>query len=231
MGTGNEAGRTTYRERRMARADRLDEWSGTNATKAAAAYAGAKQIADQIPFGQPILVGHHSERGHRRDIARIDSGMQRSVETGRKAERQASSADEIRAQADRAIYSDDPDAIERLQEKLAGMEAERERMKAENAAFRKEHKALLKGKTAYERSCAVPFPSYSITNLGGRITAARQRIEMLQREKVQGPRDRMITARFSSSCETCGADLEKGSMIRYNRQQGARCATCPTEEA
>jgi hypothetical protein len=159
--------------------------------------------------------------------------MRQSVETGRKAARQAGAAEEIRAQAERAIYDDDPDAIERLTAKLAGLEAKREAVKAKRAEIRKTHKAELKGKTAWEKEevmRAAGVPQYSIANMGGLITTTRQRIERLQREKVQGPRDRMITARFSSSCEDCGAELEKGSMIRYNRQQGARCASCPTEE-
>ncbi|MGD9886187.1 MAG: DUF3560 domain-containing protein [Reyranella sp.] len=30
-------------------------------------------LAQQIPLGQPILIGHHSERGHRRHIAKIEA--------------------------------------------------------------------------------------------------------------------------------------------------------------
>lgn len=221
---------STYRERRLARAERLRGWAASNEQKSDAAYADAKRIADLIPMGQPILVGHHSERGHRRDIARIDSGMRRSVEASRKAERQASAAYEIERQAAAAIYDDDPDAIERLTEKIAALEAQREQRKQANAAFRKEHRERLKGMTAYERSQAVPFPSYSITNLTGNIGRCKDRLARLEREKVSGPRDRMITARRGGACEDCGAAIEPGMLIRYNRQQGARCASCPTEE-
>lgn len=221
---------STYRERREARAEKLREWSGGNAAKSDAAYAGAKRISDGIPMGQPILVGHHSERGHRRDIARIDSGMRASFELNAKASRQASAADEIERQAAAAIYDDDPDAVERLTEKLAKLEATREMMKQARAAFRKDHKAELKGLSAWEREERMPFASYKITNIGGTITATRQRLGRLQREAVTGPRDRVITARFTSSCETCGAELVKGDTIRYNRQQGARCVSCPTQE-
>jgi len=35
---------------------------------------------DGIPLGQPILVGHHSERRARRDAERIDNGIRRMVE-------------------------------------------------------------------------------------------------------------------------------------------------------
>lgn len=214
---------TTYRERRLARAEKLRGWSETNATQSDARYAGAKQISDGIPFGQPILVGHHSERRHRRDAARIHDGMRAAIDLDDKARRQASSADEIEAQAAGAIYDDDPDAIEALTAKLAKLEARREAMKAANTEYRKAHKAELAGMGAYEKSQTIPFPSYSLQNLGGNIKRTRDRLARLQREKVSGPRDRLITARFGSSCEDCSAAIEKGQLIRYNRQQGARC--------
>ena len=182
-----------------------------------------------IPFGQPILVGHHSEKRHRRDIERIDGGIRRSIESSQMAESMASRAESIRAQAETAIYSDDADAIERLEEKLADMIAERERYKTENAAWRKANREAIKGMSAWERDNAQPHRSYKGTNLSGNISRTKARIEQLKREKVQGPRDRMITARRGGSCEDCGAVITPGDTIRYNRQQGARCATCPTE--
>jgi hypothetical protein len=42
-----------------------------------AAYAAEHAILDVIPPGQPILSGHHSERRHRRDLARADARRQR----------------------------------------------------------------------------------------------------------------------------------------------------------
>ena len=36
-------------------------------------------IADNIPFGQPILVGHDSECRARKDAQRIEDGMRRAV--------------------------------------------------------------------------------------------------------------------------------------------------------
>lgn len=224
----------TYRERRLARAEKLRGYAAGNAVKANVAGAAADQIMSMIPPGQPILVGHHSERRHRRDLARIESGIRKRVELGQKADEQMARAAEIEAQAARAIYDDDPDAIERLTEKLAALEAERERIKVKRAELRKAGGAELRAMTAYEREEVMRragAAQYRVTNLGGQITQTRQRLERLQREKVSGPRDRIIAARFSSSCEDCGATLEKGSLIRYNRQQGARCYPgCQTEE-
>lgn len=107
----------TYRERREARAERLRDWAGKREAKAAAARAESDRISGMIPMGQPILAGHHSEKRHRRDIDRIDRGMRATIEHGAKAERMNERADNIDAQAEHAIYSDDPDAIERLCER------------------------------------------------------------------------------------------------------------------
>jgi hypothetical protein len=221
----------TYRDRRLRRADRLRGWAESNETKSEMRGAEADRIASGIPMGQPILVGHHSERRHRKDLDRIQSGISASVELGRKAQAQARAADEIEAQAADAIYDDDPDAIEALEAKLAKLEAKRADMNAANAAYRKEHRAELKAMSAYDRSKAVPWPGYALQNLGGNITRCRQRLERLKREKETGPRDRLIAARFDSVCADCGAKLTKGDNIRYNRQQGARChPACPTED-
>lgn len=171
----------TYRERREARADRLDGWAEKREAKSEAAYDGVRRIADGIPFGQPILVGHHSEGRARRDQARIESGMRRSIESADMADSMRSRAENIRAQADHAIYSDDEDAVERLRERIDGLEAEREKVKTANAAYRKEHKAELAKMTAYERGQAVPYPSYVLQNLGGNITRNRKRLAQLER--------------------------------------------------
>lgn len=218
---------TTYRERRLRRAERLREWSATNERKSEQRGAVADEIMSYIPMGQPILVGHHSERRHRKDLERIESGIRTSFELGDKAADQARRADAIEAAAAGAIYDDDPDAIEALSAKIARMEAKRDEMKAANAEYRKTHRAELKTMTPYQRGQAVPYPSYVLQNLGGNISRCRERLVRLLREKEQGPRDRVIVARFDSECADCGEKLTKGEQIRYNRQQGARCLSCP----
>ena len=86
----------------------------------------------------------------------------------------------IELQAEHAIYSDDPDVLERLAEKLAGLEAQREAMTARNAEYRRTHRAKLKAQpSAYERGLMVPHASYELQNLGGTITRTRQRIAAL----------------------------------------------------
>jgi hypothetical protein len=192
-----------YRERRLAKAERLREWSEKRARRSAAAFESARKVADSIPLGQPILVGHHSEKRHRRDVARIDNGMRKGVEHERKAHDMSYRAASIEHAADISIYSDDVDAIERLREKLADLEAQRERMTAANAAYRKAHRAELKAQpSAYERSLMVPHPAYSLQNLGGNITRTRQRLAQLS-----GQPKRAEAAKVEGATATARAGL------------------------
>jgi hypothetical protein len=76
--TSGEA-RMTYRERRERRANRLREWADKRNVRAEAATEQARQLADLIPFGQPILAGHHSEARDRRTRDRIGNGFRAGV--------------------------------------------------------------------------------------------------------------------------------------------------------
>ena len=62
------------------RAERFEDYKEKRTEDANRAHAAVKSIADQIPFGQPILVGHHSERHARKDAQRIENGMRRAVQ-------------------------------------------------------------------------------------------------------------------------------------------------------
>jgi hypothetical protein len=73
--------------RREARAEQRAEGLTLKAERkgneAAAAFGQFRQTLDAIPFGQPILVGHHSERGHRAALKRADRAIGRSAEADR----------------------------------------------------------------------------------------------------------------------------------------------------
>lgn len=221
---------TTYRERRERRAEQRRAWAESRTAAAETTRATYQGILGMIPSGQPVLVGHHSEKRHRRDLARVDSALGATVAHDRMAERHEQAADEIERQLARSVYDDDPDAVERLTEKLERLEAKRDRMKAENAAFRKEHKAMLAGMTAYERSQAVPYASYSLTNLGATIRQTKQRIDRLAREREHGRRDRhrMMVAKYGGQCDRCSADVAKGDTMFYDRRADERmlCLSC-----
>lgn len=73
-------------DRSARRAHGLAERAQSLDAQAAAGAARTRELMDVIPFGQPILVGHHSEKRHRAHIGRIDRSVQRTAETFREAE-------------------------------------------------------------------------------------------------------------------------------------------------
>ena len=188
--------RGTYRERRLAKADRYEEWAGKRQAKSDAAAAKSSELAGLIPFGQPVIVGHHSEARHRSHLKRIRGNMERAIEHGDKAASMASRAATIRAQADHAIYQDDPDALQRLQAKLADLEAQRTGIREYNKTCRRgtpdvsllhpvQAKELERaaGNTTVLTHITRPDGSlapYIAANLGVVITATRKRIAKLE---------------------------------------------------
>lgn len=104
----------TYRDRRVARAERLRRWAATREERQPALSERAQQMRDVIPMGQPIFVGHHSESRHRRHLQRSDRAEERAIENQRTAVRMRRRAESIEQAAEHAIYEDDPDALELL---------------------------------------------------------------------------------------------------------------------
>jgi phospholipid N-methyltransferase len=70
---------TSLADRAESRADRFEDYSSNNAQRANQAHKSVSAICDNIPFGQPILIGHHSERHARKDAERIENGMRKAV--------------------------------------------------------------------------------------------------------------------------------------------------------
>ncbi len=186
----------TYRERRLAKAERLREWAEKRSARAQQAERRVNSIADGIPLGQPILVGHHSEGHARRDAERIRNGMHAVIEHRKKAAEFERRADGIEHAADRAIYSDDPDAVEALTLRIADLEAQRERIKAYNVSCRRgtpnlmmldeRQRASLISALAYSPEACKDgaFPDYGLKNLGGNIKRLGTRLEDLEAVKV-----------------------------------------------
>lgn len=189
---------TTYRERREARVDRLREWSDKRGQRADSERSKASTVLDGIPIGQPILKGHHSQGRHERDLSRAEGAMRRSVEHSDMAKRHTQKADNIEDALERSVFDDDPDAIERLTERVEALEGRRDRIKAYNVSARKAAKSggvgdlellgeseraelvsLLKV-AAFQVRPGNGFPGYVLSNLSARIRKDRERIERLK---------------------------------------------------
>jgi hypothetical protein len=87
-------------ERSLERAEQLEGFADKNDERSRARYEASSAIADGIPLGQPILVGHHSERRHRRDLERIHGHMRASVEHANTAKDQRLRADGAQRRVD-----------------------------------------------------------------------------------------------------------------------------------
>ncbi len=184
----------TRRERLERRREQRQAWAQARQDDAAARLDQAHRIADMIPLGQPILVGHHSERRHRRDLDRIDSNMARGCDSLHMAEHHVGKAAGLQCQLDSSIFSDDPDAVDALRRRIAGLEAKRDRIKAYNASCRRgardlslldsaerEHIVSLARVAPYAIRGNGAFPSYVLSNLGADIRRNQERVADLER--------------------------------------------------
>jgi hypothetical protein len=77
---------TTLAERAEIRAERFETYHEKRAEESERTAEAVSSIADNIPLGQPILVGHHSEKHARRDAKRIENGMRKAVDLWKTAE-------------------------------------------------------------------------------------------------------------------------------------------------
>lgn len=167
----------TYRDRREARVERLQEWAGKREERAAAVFKAGEPFRGDIAFS--------TQPGHMPFRARLIAREDRAHESLVKAGSMRSRAGGIEGQLASSVYDDDPDAIEQLRARIARLEAERDEAKAVNAAYRKEHKAELAAiGSAFLRNQAMPYPSYHLQNLSGNLSRQRARLARLERGEL-----------------------------------------------
>ncbi len=119
-----------YEEKKAARKERYERYAENADKRSQEAYEKARHISSYIPPGQPILVGHHSEKRHRADISRIDNQMRTSINEQKKSEYWADRAASVETNIQ--IDSDDPDAITKLKDKIESLLIENQKCKEVN---------------------------------------------------------------------------------------------------
>ena len=176
---------SNYEQAKEDKADRLLNRAQRKAKEADAAFNRSRSLVEHIPFGQPILVGHHSERKHRAALDKSWSAMGRSValnEHAEKLERRAASVGTA------GIASDDPNALQALQNKLDSAKKAQEKMKKANQLIRagKADQLSTLGfsesdiKTLLTPAYGQPgFASYSLSNNNAEIKRLEKRIKAL----------------------------------------------------
>ena len=185
----------TRRERLERKLEKRREWAEGRKDKAAALLKRNEPFRGDYAFNtQP---GHIPERA--RVIARED----RAFGHLQVAEHHELKADGLESQLDRAIFSDDEDAVDKLVEKIAKLERRREQNNAVNRIIRARPKnepspdklAQLVALGISEANAAELFkpdfcgrigiPSYVNQNISGNITRLRKRLEDIQRRKAR----------------------------------------------
>lgn len=126
---------SSYDEKKKARIDRLNAAADRAEIKAQELFESSDKMVSAIPFGQPILVGHHSEQRDRNYRKRIGETMDKAVNTYEYAKELRRRAEA--AEKNTAISSDDPQAISKLKKKLATLQEYQEEMKTMNRYYRK----------------------------------------------------------------------------------------------
>lgn len=124
-----------YAEKKQNRIERYRELSNKYKILSEKAHNQAHVMASVIPFGQPILIGHHSEKRDRAYRERIMRRFENCFKLQEKAEYYARKAQS--AECNNAISSDASDAIEQIKEKIASLEQSTEHMKKYNKLLSK----------------------------------------------------------------------------------------------
>lgn len=196
----------TYEEKRQRKIDHAREMITKSETESQNRYETARKIGSFIPMGQPILVGHHSEARHRRDINRIDTNMRKSIEADEKAKYYRDKV--ARMENNTVISSDDPDALTKLEEKLTRLQANHEVMKESNRIIKskkileveKIDQLINMGFTATQANellnpakfGGLGFAGFQLSNNNQNMATVKQRIEQLRQRATQETTEKEI---------------------------------------
>ena len=181
-------GRKDYAERKEKKIETFTEKAKKTNILANQEMKNAEDMGSVIPFGQPILVGHHSEKRYRALLKRIDAAHHRASAAGDKAAYYQDRADT--AASNHSISGDDSEAVKRYETKLKQLETAQEHMKAVNKAWKQGKEALyelglsdetiekLKHKMpSYETK---PFPAWALSNNSAEIRRVKEKLEELK---------------------------------------------------
>lgn len=182
-----------YEAKQEARRERLEDRAERLRAEAHAKIERARDMAEVIPFGQPILVGHYSEKRDRNYREKIHNTFAKGYEALQAAETVAGRAASV---GTGGISSDDPEAVAKLREELAEHEAKQELWKAINLA----HTRFLKDPATLETAPLSdkaketvrnykpayswephPIAPFQFSNIGANIRRIRARIESLEK--------------------------------------------------
>jgi hypothetical protein len=141
-----------------------------------------------IPLGQPIPVGHRSEKRHRKDLNCFNRHFAEAKEHHDKPEccRRRAAA----AESNVVIFSNDPDAAEKLVDKIERLKKRQGLMKRANQLIRKADREGLADLGFSDETIAklftqdfagrIGFPNYVLTNNSANIRRLEKRLAAIQ---------------------------------------------------
>lgn len=190
----------TRRERLENKLAKREEWAEKAKQRSQTEWEKSRDIVKHIPLGQPILVGHHSERHHRRDLERSEAAGLRAIEEHKRAEHHRLKAAGLSDYLENSIFDDDPDATERIQQKIADLEKAHSLMLAVNKVCRNKklddtskmaslielgltESAAKEAIHPSESWQSVGFDSYVLSNNSANIRRYKERLVSLQRQQ------------------------------------------------
>ena len=150
------AGRADFEKRREARKERYEELAKKAEVKSSEYMNSKANRILESTSGQPIIIGHHSERKARKLHERAWQDMGKSIEEDKKSKYYKDKVKTI--DESKVIYNDDPRAIEKLYKKLEGLEVDKKNIKADEN-----------------------HTSWQLQNINAAIRETKKRIERLQR--------------------------------------------------
>jgi len=183
----NEKPLNAYEERLERKRERYKDLAAKARKQSDSVYQHARSMSSCIPFGQPILVGHHSERRDRNFRSRIHNTYGKSFKLNDKASYYEGKASSV---GSGGISSDDPEAIQKLKAELAACEANQANMKAANKLLKKRDMAGLKAlgysdEAIHELlnprfSNNIGYASFTLSNNNANIRRIKLRIQDLE---------------------------------------------------
>lgn len=194
----------SYEEKLEAKRERYLERAAAAREQSDAQWKRAREMGNAIPFGQPILVGHHSEKADRAFRNRMSGHYDKAMQLGNKAEYYEQKAARV---GTGGISSDDPEAVQKLTAKLEKLKQHQETMKNANKAIRmkdtEKGNAKLREQGFTDEQIAalrepdfcgrIGYPSYELQNNNANIHRIEERIKDLQRRQEMETKCEAVT--------------------------------------
>jgi hypothetical protein len=199
----------TRRERLERKLERRQQWAESREAKASAVLDHRPAYASDWAF--------ITQPGHIPARAKLIAAEDRAFENLKVAEHHQSKAAGLAQQLDKAIFSDDSDAVEAIEERIRDNEAKRERMRKVNAMYRKGDAAglaalglsldNLRAEVARLESWQdqQPYAKYQLSNLGGRISSDKKRLEHVKAQQARAAEAQAAPNGVTIKSTQCGS--------------------------